>query len=108
MTPPAFRLLLAQSLDAATFAAFYVLIGAGVHAERNPLLIGLMAFGGIQAVVLLKIAIALVVSWRHDHSGPLSPRYLALRTIAVSVATASGIAGAGWNLAAIVSSVRPL
>ena len=58
MTPPAFRLLLAQSLDAATFAAFYVLIGAGVHAERNPLLIGLMAFGGIQAVVLLKVAIA--------------------------------------------------
>lgn len=99
------RLIAAQFLDAATFLWFYAFIGVGVHAERNPLILGLMAVGGIQMVVLVKIAIAAVVGWRADHSGPVSPRYLRLRTIAFSVATASGIVGASMNIASIVRSI---
>ena len=104
MTAPAFRLIFAQSMDALTFAVFYLAIGAGVHAERNPLVIALMALGGVQAVVIAKVAFAALIGWRHDHTRkPLSARYLRLRTIAISIATASGIVGAGFNLAAILS-----
>ena len=107
MTPPAFRLVLAQALDAFTFAGFYLVIGAGVHAERNPLVTALLAMGGVQFVVLIKVGIAAFVGWRHDHTRrPLSARYVRLRTVAVAVAAASGIVGAGFNLAAIVAGLR--
>ena len=40
------RLFLAQGADVATFLCFYLLVGPAVHAERNPLILGLMALGG--------------------------------------------------------------
>ena len=39
------RLFLAQGADVATFLCFYLLVGPSVDAERNPLILGLMAIG---------------------------------------------------------------
>jgi NhaP-type Na+/H+ or K+/H+ antiporter len=100
------RLLLAQSADAATYVAFYLFVGtASGHAERNPVVLALMALGGVQAVGLAKVAVAWFLGWRADRRGPVSVRYDRLRTIAMSVATASGIAGAGYNLASIIDGL---
>ena len=99
------RLFLAQAADVATFLAFYLLVGSSVHAERNPLILGLMALGGLAAVGMFKMVITLIVIYRyrrpiHVHH----PWYPPLRTIAISAATASGIVGAGFNLGAIIGS----
>jgi hypothetical protein len=100
------RLLLAQGLDVITVLAFYLLIGAGTHEERNPLILALMALGGLHAVALFKMGVALIVSWRYHHpTRVLSPTFIRVRTIAISVATASGIAGAGFNLGSIIHSL---
>jgi hypothetical protein len=100
------RLVLAQGADALTFTAFYAFVGAASgHAERNPLILALMALGGVQLVGLAKVAVAAYLGWRADRTGPVSVRYASARTIAMSVATASGIAGAGFNLASILNAI---
>lgn len=97
------RLVLAQGLDAATFLGFYLGIGAAVHAERNPLILAIMALAGLQGVAIVKVGLALLVSWRRAHRvRPIGRRYAIAETIALSTATASGIVGAGFNTAAIV------
>lgn len=109
MTRLAQRLVLAQVLDATTFALFMVVIGAnGEHTERNPLVALIWALGGVTAVVAVKIAIAAIVGYRQSHpSRPITKRwYVPLQTVLISVATASGIAGAGFNLGAFLVSVR--
>ena len=111
-----FRLIFAQSLDAATFAFFYIYIGASVHAERNPLILLLMAVGGIWAVAGAKIALAGWVAYRSKKEQKPSRfafvramnRYLPankLLVIGISVATAAGIVGAGFNTASILNSM---
>ena len=106
MTRESFRLVFAQSADAISFAVFYLFIGAGVHAEQNPLVLGLMALGGIQLVAFVKIGVAAIVAHRHDRQDRvLSVRYLRTRTVMMSIATASGIVGAGFNSAAIINSI---
>lgn len=114
MSRSSFRLVAAQTADAATFLAFYVFIGAGVHAERNPLILGLMALGGIQMVAFTKVGVSLYLAWRREHpavkprwwSKPItSRRFIWVETVIVSAATASGIVGAGMNTAAIVDSL---
>jgi hypothetical protein len=103
----AFRLLLAQVADVATFLAFYAWVGPSVHQERNPILIVLMAMGGLAAVAAFKLGITALVIVRGRRAGAIRRRwYVPLRTIAISAATASGIVGAGFNLASIVSSFR--
>lgn len=106
MSRQTFRLVAAQSADAVTFLVFYVCIGAGVHVERNPLILGLMALGGIQAVAVAKIGLAALIGWRHDRRVVLSPRYVWFRTVMMSVGAAAGIVGAGFNSAAIISSIH--
>ena len=97
------RLFLAQAADVVTFLAFYLFVGSSVHAERNPLILGLMALGGLAAVGVFKMAITLIVIYRYRRPVTIEHRwYLALRTIAISAATASGIVGAGFNLVAII------
>jgi hypothetical protein len=99
------RLFLAQSADVATFLGFYLLVGPSVHAERNPLILGLMALGGLAAVGLFKMLITLIVIYRYRRTtATIRHRwFVPMRTIAISAATASGIVGAGFNLGAIIS-----
>ena len=112
------RLIVAQACDAATFLGFYVGVGAGIHAERNPLILGLMGVGGLAAVVGAKMGIVLYVAWRSTRPmgpsrfGPIRrfherhPRVVAahgrVRIIGLSTATASGVVGAAFNSAAII------
>ncbi len=101
------RLFLGQAADAITFVWFYVFVGASVHAERNPLILGLMALGGLAAVGLFKMGVTLLVIYRYRRAGarPIRHRwFVPLRTIAISAATASGIVGAGFNIGAIVGA----
>lgn len=97
------RLVFAQSIDALTFAAFMVLVGPGsVHVERNPLIAAIYALGGFALVGVVKVAVAAWVGSRSTR--PLAhPR---LVTVLLSVATASGIAGAGFNAASLVDVIR--
>ena len=99
------RLFLAQVADVATFLGFYLLVGPSVHAERNPLILGLMALGGLAAVGVFKMAVTLIVIYRYGRATPVKHGwFLPVRTIAISAATASGIVGAGFNLSAIISA----
>ena len=105
-----FRLLLSQAADVATFLAFYLLVGPSMHAERNPLILALMALGGLAAVGMFKLLVTLIVIYRYQRPGTVRHSwYLPVRTIAISAATASGIVGAGFNLSAIIGTilVRP-
>lgn len=113
-----FRLLLAQSADVLTFLTFYLVIGAAIHSERNVILLLLMAIGGIWAVAAIKLGITALVCWRaskplgHSRFGVIRrfherhPRvvafHLRFRVVLISAATASGIVGAGFNLASII------
>lgn len=102
----AVRLLLAQAADVLTFLTFYLLVGTSVHQERNPLILLLMAMGGLAAVAVFKMAVTLLVVRRSRRRQVFRRRwFLPLRTILTSAATASGLAGAGFNVAAIVSTV---
>ena len=97
------RLLLAQLADVATFLAFYLLIGAGTHEERNPLILLLMAMGGLAAVGIVKMLITLVVIYRRHRRPVITKRwYVPAQTVAMSAATASGIVGASFNLASML------
>ena len=99
------RLFLAQGADVATFLGFYLLVGPSIHAEKNPLILGLMALGGLAAVGLFKMLVTLVVIYRYRRVTTIRHRwFVPLRTVAISAATASGIVGAGFNLGAIISS----
>jgi hypothetical protein len=105
MTAPAFRLLFAQSMDAATFLAFYLFIGAGTYAERNPILLAIMAVGGIWLVAAMKVGTAMLVARRFDRPVAARAWYRPTATVLVSIGAASGIVGAGANLAAILRSI---
>jgi hypothetical protein len=100
------RLFLAQGADVATFLCFYLLVGPSVHAERNPVILALMALGGLAAVGIFKMAITLVVIYRYRRATDTIRHrwFVPMRTIAISAATASGIVGAGFNLSAIIGA----
>lgn len=97
------RLLLAQGADVLTFLAFYLLAGGSGHGERNPILLLVMAMGGIWLVGVVKLGITFAVIRRYHRAAVITKRwFVPLRTIAISAATASGVVGAGFNLAAII------
>lgn len=101
------RLLLAQGADVATFLVFYVAIGPGIHQECNPILVALMAIGGIAAVAIFKLGITVMVVARRRRAAAVQRLWFRrLQVIAISAATASGVVGSGFNIAAIVSSIR--
>jgi len=105
------RLVFAQGMDALTFMAFYLLVGPSLHAERNPVVLLLMALGGIQLVALVKVGLAAIIA--HRMRQPTRPSAYRLVRVAypiaslllVSLAVASGIVGAGFNTAALVESL---
>lgn len=94
-------LVLAQGLDAASLAVFYAIAHPSVLREANPLVLALMATGGIQLVILAKVGAALIAAIRSRRlAGMRIARY------AMAAAVVSGSVGAGFNLAAIVLSQR--
>ena len=100
------RMVAAQAIDALTFILFIALFSQGsIHAERNPLILFLVGLGGIQLVGMVKIGLALLVRHRALVPKPVSLNYEATRVTMVTLATASGIVGAGFNLASIASSI---
>jgi hypothetical protein len=105
------RLIFAQGMDALTFVAFYVLVGPSIHAERNPVVLLLMALGGIQLVALVKVGLAALIAHRMRLPAKPSPHrlvraaYPIASLLLVSLAVASGIVGAGFNTAALVESL---
>jgi hypothetical protein len=100
------RLFLAQGADVATFLGFYLLVGPSIQAERNPIILALMALGGLAAVGIFKMAITLVVIYRYRRANDTIHHawFVPMRTIAISAATASGIVGAGFNVGAIIGA----
>ena len=100
------RLFLAQGADVATFVGFYLLVGPSVHAEQNPLILALMALGGLAAVGVFKMLVTLIVIYRYRRATTTIRHrwFVPVRTVAISAATASGIVGAGFNLGAIISA----
>jgi hypothetical protein len=99
------RLLLSQAADVGTFVWFYLFVGSTIHAERNPIILALMALGGLAAVGVFKLGVTMVVIYRYRRMDQIHHRwYVPMRTIAISAATASGIVGAGFNLSAIIGA----
>ena len=94
-------LVLAQVLDAASLAVFYAIAHPVALGEQNPLVLALMATGGIQLVILAKVGAAVIAAVRSRRLG----RYRIAR-YAMAAAVVSGSIGAGFNLAAIVLAVR--
>jgi hypothetical protein len=98
------RLVLAQVADVVTFGAFILLVGTtSAHSEQNPLIAVAYGLGGVAGVALLKLGITAIVALRRPRE--VSVRYARTYTVAASVATASGIAGAGFNIASLVNSL---
>lgn len=116
----AVRLLLAQGADVTTFLAFYIFIGAGVHEEKGGAAVVIMSILGIWGVAAVKLGDAAWIAWRFVHPPKLS-RYARVRrfnelirvhrwwqtvgVILISAGAASGIAGAGFNLASIIHTL---
>lgn len=114
------RLLFAQAMDVLTFSAFFLLVHESVHTERNPLIAVIFAIGGFGLVGILKMGyVALVAShaskydagpesefvgWKYRQ--PIRSRPSSGVVIALSIATASGIAGAGFNLFSLIDSLN--
>ena len=90
-------LLLAQGLDAASLAVFYGIAHPAALGEQNPLVLALMAAGGVQLVILVKVGASLLAAWRSRHMAGLR-----IARLAMAAAVVSGSIGAGFNLAAIV------
>lgn len=105
-------MVMAQVIDALTFAAFYWLIGPGMFSEQNPLALALMAVGSVQAVVAWKIGGSLFLAWLLPR--PYKPsrfrlvrvHYPRFRDLMVALITAMGVVGAGFNIASIILSVQ--
>ncbi len=98
-------LVLAQALDAATLAVFYLLPHPAYLSEQNPLVVALLALGGVQLVILLKVGVAALVSRRARRYPSFSLRWRVALTTALVAATLSGVIGAGANTAAIVVAI---
>lgn len=99
----AFRLFLAQGLDGLTFAVFMLAFPALLGSEQNPIIGVLYGVTGVLAVLVMKVSIGLGGAYLATHAKITRPR---LVTILLAIATASGIAGAGMNVAALIEEVR--
>lgn len=99
------RIFVAQSVDVLTYAVFMVLALPSIHAERNPIILFVASLGGVTAILALKLGISGLIEWRAHRpvSRPVTRRaYWPVWTIMASAAAASGIAGAGFNIAALL------
>lgn len=112
------RVWIAQIADVLTFAGFMILVGnASVHVERNPVIAVTYAFAGLAGIGLLKMGLVSVAlrhcppavrpdGWRGAVSRPITHAwYWPLYTVILSAAAASGVAGAGFNVASLLDSL---
>lgn len=100
------RLTAVLLADALSFAAFMLLVGQGLHTERNVLVGAVYASTGVMGVVALKLGAAGLFEWRARRvSRPVSRPYLAGFAVLSSLAIAGTLVGAGMNLAALVNSL---
>ena len=100
------RTVFALAADAATFAVFALAVGmGGAHVERNPLVAAAYGFAGVGGVVALKAAAALLLEWRARRfpDRPVRRSWLVPYALASSLAIASTIVGAGFNVASTLS-----
>lgn len=102
MTAPEFRVIAAQAADAATFALFMLLVPVSQFSERNPIIAGVYAAGGVAAVAAFKVGLAVLATRRRESVIVTRRWYGPTRTILLSTAAASGIVGASFNLAALM------
>lgn len=102
------RMLIAQLADVATFALFIWLAGtSSIRYERDPLIAIPFALGGLTVIFAMKAGLAFVVARRAPAPARITASwYWPVWTIMISAAAASGIAGAGFNLAAIVRWIQ--
>lgn len=100
MSGPSTRLVVAQTADAATFAWFYLFIGAGLLSEQNPIVAAIMGVGGIAGVIVVKIGLAAMAAFLYERN-----RRRRILLVLMTVATISGVIGAGTNLASIIVSI---
>jgi hypothetical protein len=100
------RLTVVLLCDALSFAAFMLLVGQGVHMERNPLIAATFASAGVMGVVALKLAAALLFELRAARTPPrpVSRGYAAGFALLSSLAIAGTLTGASFNVAALLSS----
>jgi hypothetical protein len=99
-------LVFAQGMDVLTFCLFFVLVQPTFHTERNPLIAIPFALGGFAAVAAMKMSITLVVAYRATQPKVVKPWYSKARAIAISLAIASGVLGAGLNSFALIDTLR--
>jgi len=105
-------MVMAQAIDALTFAAFYWWIGPGLLREQNPFALAIMAVGSWQAVVAWKIGGVLLLAWLLPR--PYKPsrfrfireHYPRARDFMVALIIALGVVGAGFNVASIALSIQ--
>lgn len=108
MTRLSRRLVAAQFADGLTFAAFFWLLPSHVgYAEQNPLVLAMMAIGGVWFVIAAKVGLAFGVGKLHDREArkPHRRSYMAFMTIGMSVATAMGCVGASFNIASTLLNI---
>ena len=101
------RLTLVLVADAISFAAFMLLVGTGVHMERNPLVGFVYASAGVMGVVALKLAAAMAFEFRAARTPPrpVSRYYAAGFALLSSLAIAGTLTGASLNVASLVDSL---
>lgn len=98
---PKYILALGQSLDAVTFALFFLLVPPYIldmlgKSERNPVLLIVMQIAGVMGVVALKLLLSAWVIWRQkEYQHRFRIKFL------TTAAGISGFIGAGFNTLAL-------
>jgi hypothetical protein len=95
-----------QVLDAASLAYFYLHLPAGWvgPTERNPVILLLMGLGGVELVILVKLAVtAFIVRRRDRYSRPVTRIGRILFPLIIPLAALSGFVGATFNSIAILA-----
>jgi hypothetical protein len=101
------RLTVVLLADSLSFGLFMLLVGQGVHMERNPLIAAVYLSGGVMGVVALKLAAALLFEVRAARTPPrpVSRGYAAGFALLSSLAIAATLTGAAANLASLLDAL---
>lgn len=92
------RLFLAQGMDLLTFAILIYVLELSLAGEVNPIPVSLMGVG-FWVIVAIKLGLPVYAYFRIKNTERK------VFKMAISAATASGIVGAGFNLASIINSI---
>lgn len=98
-------LVVGQAFDAVTLIIFMGMVPDGFHlAERNPIVLVLLALGGIQLFLLVKLSISVFVAYRWAFSGwrPQTRVGKIILPIMLPIAALLGWLGFAFNTVAII------